>query len=254
MRIATWNINGIRARLDGAVQWTSEVRPDVLCFQEIKIEDAAFPRSAFEDLGYNVETHGQKSFNGVALLSKLPFDEVSRGLPGDDVRQPGAVHRRRLLDPGRRDPRRLALPAQRQPGRHRQVHLQVRLDGPARGLREGAARGRGDVRARRRLQRHPRADRRALPGPLGRGRAVPAGDPRRATAASSISGSPAPSAPARASRATTPSGTTRPAPGSGTTASGSTTSSSRRSPPTGSRAPRSTSARGAGTSRPTMSR
>lgn len=84
MRIATWNINGIRARLDGAVQWASEVRPDILCFQEIKIEDAGFPRSALEDLGYNVETHGQKSFNGVALLSKLPFDEVSRGMPGDD--------------------------------------------------------------------------------------------------------------------------------------------------------------------------
>jgi exodeoxyribonuclease-3 len=85
MRIATWNINGIRARLEGAVQWTSEVRPDILCLQEIKIEDQAFPRSVFEDLGYNVEVHGQKSFNGVALLSKLPFDEVSRGLPGDEA-------------------------------------------------------------------------------------------------------------------------------------------------------------------------
>ena len=84
MRIATWNINGIRARIDGAVQWTREVRPDILCLQEIKIEDQAFPRSVFEDLGYNIETYGQKSFNGVALLSKLPFDEVSRGLPGDD--------------------------------------------------------------------------------------------------------------------------------------------------------------------------
>lgn len=84
MRIATWNINGIRARIEGAVQWVGEVQPDVVCFQEIKIEDAVFPRQAFEDLGYNVETHGQKSFNGVALLSKLPFDEVSRGLPGDD--------------------------------------------------------------------------------------------------------------------------------------------------------------------------
>ena len=83
MRIATWNINGIRARLEGAVNWTADVRPDILCFQEIKIEDSAFPRSAFADLGYNIESHGQKSFNGVAILSKLPFDEVSRGLPGD---------------------------------------------------------------------------------------------------------------------------------------------------------------------------
>lgn len=84
MRIATWNINGVRARLDCALQWLREAQPDILCFQEIKCEDKAFPREAFEDLGYNVETHGQKGFNGVALLSKIPFDEVSRGLPGND--------------------------------------------------------------------------------------------------------------------------------------------------------------------------
>ena len=82
MKIATWNINGVRARLEGAVAWVADAKPDVLCFQEIKTEDPAFPRSAFEDLGYNVETYGQKGFNGVAILSKLPFDEVSRGLPG----------------------------------------------------------------------------------------------------------------------------------------------------------------------------
>ena len=84
MKIATWNINGVRARLDSAAAWLKDAAPDILCFQEIKSEDAAFPREAFEDLGYNVETHGQKGFNGVAILSKLPFDEVSRGMPGDD--------------------------------------------------------------------------------------------------------------------------------------------------------------------------
>jgi exodeoxyribonuclease-3 len=84
MKIATWNINGVRARLEGAVAWVREASPDILCFQEIKTEDAAFPRLEFEDLGYNVETHGQKGFNGVAILSKQRFDEVSRGLPGDD--------------------------------------------------------------------------------------------------------------------------------------------------------------------------
>lgn len=84
MKIATWNINGIRARIDGALRWVREASPDVLCLQEIKSEDKAFPREAFEDLGYNVETHGQKGFNGVAILSKLPIDEVSRGLPGDE--------------------------------------------------------------------------------------------------------------------------------------------------------------------------
>jgi exodeoxyribonuclease-3 len=84
MKIATWNINGIRARLEGAVAWVRAARPDVLCLQEIKSEDASFPREVFEELGYNIETNGQKGFNGVAILSKLPFDEVSRGLPGDD--------------------------------------------------------------------------------------------------------------------------------------------------------------------------
>lgn len=85
MRIATWNINGVRARLDGAVTWLRETSPDVACFQEIKSVTEAFPASAFEDLGYNLAVHGQKGFNGVAILSKRPIDEVVvRGLPGDD--------------------------------------------------------------------------------------------------------------------------------------------------------------------------
>jgi len=84
MKIATWNINGVRARLDTAVAWLKEASPDILCFQEIKCEDAAFPTEAFGDLGYNIAVHGQKGFNGVAILSKLPLEEVSRGLPGND--------------------------------------------------------------------------------------------------------------------------------------------------------------------------
>ena len=84
MKIATWNINGIKARIDNLLVWLEESKPDIVCLQEIKSEDAAFPRESIEALGYHVETHGQKGFNGVALLSKLPFDEVNRGLPGDD--------------------------------------------------------------------------------------------------------------------------------------------------------------------------
>ena len=83
MKIATWNINGVRARLDGATAWLKDARPDILCLQELKCEDAAFPAEVFGDLGYNVATRGQKGFNGVALLSKLPLDAVSRALPGD---------------------------------------------------------------------------------------------------------------------------------------------------------------------------
>ncbi|MEM1375784.1 MAG: exodeoxyribonuclease III [Pseudomonadota bacterium] len=84
MKIATWNINGVKARLETVLGWLEQSKPDIACFQEIKSVDEAFPRQPFEDLGYNLETHGQKGFNGVAILSKLPFDEVNRGLPGDD--------------------------------------------------------------------------------------------------------------------------------------------------------------------------
>lgn len=84
MKIATYNINGIKARLNALTEWLREANPDVALLQEIKSLDENFPRDHFEDLGYNVETHGQKSFNGVAILSKLPLEDVTRGLPGDD--------------------------------------------------------------------------------------------------------------------------------------------------------------------------
>ena len=84
MKIATWNINGIKARIDGLVTWLEKANPDIACLQEIKSQDEAFPSERLEELGYNVAVHGQKSFNGVALLSKLPFDEVNSGLPGND--------------------------------------------------------------------------------------------------------------------------------------------------------------------------
>lgn len=84
MKIATFNINGIKARINALGDWLDEAQPDVALLQEIKSVDENFPRELFEDRGYNVETHGQKSFNGVAILSKLPLEDVTRGLPGDD--------------------------------------------------------------------------------------------------------------------------------------------------------------------------
>jgi exodeoxyribonuclease-3 len=84
MKIATWNINGMRARVESAAAWIKETQPDIVCLQELKCEDAAFPQDVFADLGYNIAVNGQKSFNGVALLSKLPLEDVSRGLTGDD--------------------------------------------------------------------------------------------------------------------------------------------------------------------------
>ncbi|MCG6116509.1 MAG: exodeoxyribonuclease III, partial [Mesorhizobium sp.] len=84
--IATWNINGVKARIDGLVAWLRERQPDIACLQEIKSVDEGFPRAEIEALGYHVETHGQKGFNGVALLSRTAPLElgVERGLPGDE--------------------------------------------------------------------------------------------------------------------------------------------------------------------------
>ncbi len=84
MRIATWNINSINARLETALRWFEEAAPDVVCLQEIKCIDEKFPAEAFERLGYNVAVHGQKTYNGVAILSKSPLEDVMRGLPGDE--------------------------------------------------------------------------------------------------------------------------------------------------------------------------
>ncbi len=83
MKIASFNINGVKARLPALLDWLSESRPDVAALQEIKSMDETFPREPIEDLGYNVVTHGQKGFNGVAILSRRPIEDVERGLPGD---------------------------------------------------------------------------------------------------------------------------------------------------------------------------
>ena len=85
MQIATFNINGVRARIEALAAWLKEAEPDVVCLQEIKTVDEGFPTSEIEALGYNVATHGQKGFNGVAILSKRPFEVERRGLPGDDA-------------------------------------------------------------------------------------------------------------------------------------------------------------------------
>lgn len=85
MKIATWNINGVKARLDGLKTWLGEMSPDVVCLQEIKSVDEGFPSLEIGDLGYNIAVHGQKGFNGVAILSKYPLEDISRGLPGDDA-------------------------------------------------------------------------------------------------------------------------------------------------------------------------
>ena len=84
MRIATWNVNSVNARLETVLKWFEAAQPDVACLQEIKCVDEKFPAEPFERLGYNLAIHGQKSYNGVALLSKRPLEDVRRGLPEGD--------------------------------------------------------------------------------------------------------------------------------------------------------------------------
>jgi len=92
MRVATWNVNSIRSRLERILAWTRREMPDVLCLQEIKTTDELFPAASFTELGYHVATWGQPTYNGVALLSRTPLADVERGLPGD-----GPDAQRRLI-------------------------------------------------------------------------------------------------------------------------------------------------------------
>ena len=84
MRIATWNVNGLRARLEYILMWLNDRQPDVVGLQELKVTDEDFPHEPFIEAGYQVATHGQKSWNGVAILSRRPFELTQRGLPGQD--------------------------------------------------------------------------------------------------------------------------------------------------------------------------
>jgi len=82
MKIATWNINSIRARMESLLRWLQETAPDVVLLQETKCLEEQFPYEPIEDLGYNIAVFGQKSYNGVAILSKKPIEDVTKGLPG----------------------------------------------------------------------------------------------------------------------------------------------------------------------------
>ncbi len=85
MKIATWNVNSIKARLPRVLEYLGEAGPDVILLQETKSTDETFPSLEIEDLGYNVAIHGQKTYNGVAILSKRPIEDTMAGLPGDET-------------------------------------------------------------------------------------------------------------------------------------------------------------------------
>lgn len=83
MLIATWNVNSIRARLDRLVQWLAVHQPDVMCLQEVKVEEAAFPFDALREAGYAAEVFGQRTYNGVAILARGEMTDVQKGFPKD---------------------------------------------------------------------------------------------------------------------------------------------------------------------------
>ena len=79
MLIATWNVNSVRTRLSQIINWINQVNPDILCLQETKVMDDNFPSEPFEKLGYSVEVYGQKSYNGVAIISKIKAEKIRKG-------------------------------------------------------------------------------------------------------------------------------------------------------------------------------
>lgn len=83
-KIVTWNVNSIKSRLQHVLRYLDENQPDILLLQELKCTDENFPYMEIEDKGYNVAVHGQKTYNGVAIISKFPLEDVQKGLPGNE--------------------------------------------------------------------------------------------------------------------------------------------------------------------------
>ncbi len=100
MRIATWNVNSVRMRLDQVLAWLEAEAPEVLCLQETKVADELFPLAAFRALGYEAAISGQKAYNGVAILSRLPIEDVQVGFAAllpDDPEAPGLGEQKRVI-------------------------------------------------------------------------------------------------------------------------------------------------------------
>ncbi|APF37412.1 exodeoxyribonuclease III [Chelatococcus daeguensis] len=106
MRIATWNVNSVKQRLEHLLRFLKEEAPDVVCLQELKCQEDAFPRLELDGTGYNIALCGQKSFNGVAILSKRPLEDIRLRLPGDD--DDGQARFVEALVPGKKGAARIA--------------------------------------------------------------------------------------------------------------------------------------------------
>ena len=222
MRIATWNVNSIKQRIENTVAWLRDRAPDIVCLQEIKCVDEAFPREPFEALGYNVAVHGQKTYNGVAILSKLPLEQVRPRLAGDDSdAQARFLEATVSIQGGALRVACLYLPNGNPPLTDKyayKIKWMNRLIAYSheRLAHEEAFVLAGDFNV---IRRPP------MPATRRRGRATPCSCRRRASASARwpTLASPTPSAPSATMRASTRSGTIRPALGKRTTASASTT-------------------------------
>ena len=111
MRLATWNVNSVKARLPRLLEWLAEAEPDILCLQEIKVTTALFPAAEVEELGYEVAAHGEGRWNGVALLSRVGLDQVSLGFPGEPGYAGEPAGPTLIDDPGPRRPEARAIGA-----------------------------------------------------------------------------------------------------------------------------------------------
>src|SRR3982750_740021 len=174
MKIATYNVNGVNGRLNVLLRWLKEASPDVVCLQELKAPQDKFPEAAIRDAGYHAVWHGQKSYNGVAILARgAPPVETGRGLPGDPEDTQS-----RYLEATASGVRVgcLYLPnGNPAPGPKFDYKLRW-LDRLPAHAAELVARPEPVVLAGG-LQRHPRRPRRVQPGGLGERRPVPAGVP-----------------------------------------------------------------------------
>ena len=111
MRLATWNVNSVKARLPRLLEWLAETEPDILCLQETKVAAALFPAAEVEELGYEVAAHGDGRWNGVALLSRAGLEDVSLGFPGEPSYAGESAEPALIDDPGLRRPEARAIGA-----------------------------------------------------------------------------------------------------------------------------------------------
>ena len=111
MRLATWNVNSVRARLPRLLEWLDEARPDIVCLQETKCAAALFPADEVGELGYETAAHGDGRWNGVAILSAVGLEHVSRGFPGEPSYQGESAEPTLLDEPGLRKPEARAVGA-----------------------------------------------------------------------------------------------------------------------------------------------